>query len=81
MFPLPQIDFDNGVNLNIDQDLVLSCVDCFSKVAVAAATSESFGVLVTGNPDLKFGALPTAHLNIHKTMNMNGKTRVSLCEK
>lgn len=74
VFPLPQIDFDNGANLNIDQDLVLSCVDCLSKLAVAAATNESFGVLVTGDPDLKFGALPTAHLNIHKTMNMNGKT-------
>lgn len=73
VLPLPQIDFDNGVNLNIDQDLVLSCVDCLSKVAVAAVTNESFGVLVTGNPDLKLGALPTAHLNIHKTLNMNGK--------
>lgn len=74
VFPLPQIDFDNGANLNIDQDLVLSCVDCLSKLAVAAATNESFGVLITGDPDLKFGALPTAHLDIHKTMNMNGKS-------
>lgn len=73
VFPVPQIDFDNGANLNIDQDLDLSCVECLSKLAVAAATNESFGVLVTGDPDLKFGALPTAHLNIHKTMNMNGK--------
>jgi hypothetical protein len=72
VFPVPQIDFNNGANLKIDQDLDLSCVECLSKLAVAAATNQSFGVLVTGDPDLKFGALPTAHLNIHKTMNMNG---------
>lgn len=73
VFPVPQIDFNNGADLNIDQDLDLSCVECLSKLAVAAATNQSFGVLVTGDPDLKFGVLPTAQLNIHKTMNMNGK--------
>ncbi|KAF3386245.1 hypothetical protein F1880_000279 [Penicillium rolfsii] len=72
MFPIPEIDFHNGANLNIDHDLELSCVECLSKLAVAAATNQSFGVLVTGDPDLKFGALPTAHLKIHKTMEMNG---------
>jgi hypothetical protein len=73
MFRVPQINFNNGADLNIDQDLDLSCVECLSKLAVAAATNQSFGVLVTGDPDLKFGGLPTAHLNIHKTMDMNGK--------
>ncbi|CEJ56143.1 hypothetical protein PMG11_02364 [Penicillium brasilianum] len=72
VFPVPQIEFKNGADITLDQDLDLSCVNCLSKLAIAAATNESFGVLVTGDPDLKVGALPTAHLNIHKTMNMNG---------
>ncbi|KAJ5692873.1 hypothetical protein N7462_002296 [Penicillium macrosclerotiorum] len=72
VFPVPEIKFDNGADLNIDQDFDMSCVDCLSKVAVAAASNESFAILVTGKPDLTYGGLPTAHLNIHKTMNMNG---------
>lgn len=72
VFPVPTIDFSNGANLDIDQDLELSCVDCLAQLAVEAATNQSFGVLVTGTPDLKYGDLPTAHLNIHKMMNMDG---------
>ena len=72
VFPLPTIDFGNGASLDIDQDLELSCVDCLAQLAVEAATNQSFGVLVTGTPYLKYEALPTAHLNIHMMMNMNG---------
>lgn len=72
VFPVPQIEFSNGAKLNIDQDLDISCVDCLSQIAVLAATNKSYSVVATGTPDLKVGALPTAHLNIHKTINMNG---------
>ncbi|KAJ5099055.1 hypothetical protein N7532_006056 [Penicillium argentinense] len=72
VFPVPQIDFNGGATLDIDQDLDLSCVDCLADIAVKAATNKSFAVLATGHPDLKLGALPTAHLNIHKTLDMNG---------
>ncbi|KAJ5725025.1 uncharacterized protein N7483_006382 [Penicillium malachiteum] len=72
IFPVPEIKFGNGAYLNIDQDLDLSCVDCVSQLAVSAATNKSFSVLVKGKPNLKVGGLPTAHLNIHKTMKMNG---------
>jgi len=74
VFPVPEIKFDGGTTLDIDQDLDLSCVECLSQLAVSAATNKSFAVLVTGNSDLKLGALPTAHLNIHKMMNMNGRS-------
>ncbi|KAJ6031633.1 hypothetical protein N7540_002365 [Penicillium herquei] len=72
IFPVPEIKFGDGAYLNIDQDLDLSCVDCLSQLAVSAATNKSFSVLVEGKPNLKVGGLPTAHLNIHKTMKMNG---------
>lgn len=75
VFPVPEIQFSGGAQLNIDQDLDLSCVDCLSQLAIAAATNKSFSVLVKGNPNLKFGALPTAHLNIDKTIDMNGEIR------
>ncbi|OQE29181.1 hypothetical protein PENFLA_c004G09270 [Penicillium flavigenum] len=70
VFPVPNIAFDNGATLEIDQDLDLSCVDCLSQLASAAASNKSSSILVEGSPDLKFGALPTAHLDIHKTMNV-----------
>ncbi|KAJ6117063.1 hypothetical protein N7512_006788 [Penicillium capsulatum] len=73
VFPVPQIEFNNGATLDIDQDLDISCVDCLSRLAIAAATDQKFSVLVTGKPDLKFGALPTAHLDIHKAMHMDGR--------
>ncbi|KAI9924175.1 hypothetical protein MW887_007125 [Aspergillus wentii] len=72
VFPVPRIDFNGGATFDIDQDLDLACVDCLANIAVSAATDKSFAVLATGDPDLKFGALPTAHLNIHKILNMNG---------
>ncbi|KAJ5673691.1 hypothetical protein N7507_002818 [Penicillium longicatenatum] len=71
VFPLPGIDFSDGADLNIDQDLELTCVDCLSDMAAALATNHSISMVVKGHPDLKVGALPTAHLNIDKTMNMN----------
>lgn len=70
VFPVPNIAFGNRATLEIDQDLDLSCVDCLSQLASAAASNKSSSILVEGSPDLKFGALPTAHLNIHKTMNV-----------
>ncbi|CRG82754.1 hypothetical protein PISL3812_00100 [Talaromyces islandicus] len=72
VFPVPKIEFSGGAHLTIDQDLDISCIDCLSDIAVSAATNKSYSVVVTGHPDLKFGALPTAHLNIDKTMKMNG---------
>ncbi|KAJ5197982.1 uncharacterized protein N7498_007099 [Penicillium cinerascens] len=72
VFTMPTIDFGKGANLDIDQDLELSCVDCMSQLAVEAVTNHSFGVLITGTPYLKYEALPTAHLNIHMLMHMNG---------
>ncbi|GES65875.1 hypothetical protein ATEIFO6365_0012026700 [Aspergillus terreus] len=72
VFPVPQIDFDNGAEFNIDQELEISCVSCLSEMAAAAASNHEISVLVTGDPDLKYGALPTAHLDIHKTMKMQG---------
>ncbi|KAJ5237219.1 hypothetical protein N7489_007310 [Penicillium chrysogenum] len=70
VFPVPNIAFGNGATLEIDQDLDLSCVDCLSQLASAAASNKSSSILVEGSPDLKFGALPTARLNIHKIMNV-----------
>ena len=73
VFPLPEIKFSNGADLDIDQDLELTCVDCLSEMAAALATNNSISMLVKGRSDLKIGALPTAHLNIDKTMPMNGR--------
>ncbi|KAJ5226499.1 hypothetical protein N7468_007724 [Penicillium chermesinum] len=72
VFSVPEIEFSGSVELDIDQDLELLCVDCMSQLAIAAATNQSLSVLVRGTPDLKYGALPTAHLNIDKTIKMNG---------
>lgn len=73
VFPLPEIKFSNGADLDIDQDLELTCVDCLSEMAAALATNHSISMVVKGRSDLKIGALPTAHLNIDKTMPMNGR--------
>lgn len=73
VFPVPNIAFGNGATLEIDQDLDLSCVDCLSRLASAAGSNKNSSILIEGSPDLKFGALPTAHLNIHKIMNVGGK--------
>ncbi|KAJ5912278.1 hypothetical protein N7504_001161 [Penicillium tannophilum] len=69
--PLSEIKFSDGVDLKIDQDLELTCVDCLSEMAAALATNHSISMVVKGHPDLKIGVLPTAHLNIDKTMQMN----------
>ncbi|KAK6815289.1 hypothetical protein RU639_008917 [Aspergillus parasiticus] len=68
----PRIDFGNDASLEIDQDLDLSCVSCFSKLAEDAVRSEEISVLITGKPTLKVQALPTAHLDIHKTVTLPG---------
>lgn len=70
---MSEIKFSDGVDLKIDQDLELTCVDCLSEMAAALATNHSISMVVKGHPDLKIGVLPTAHLNIDKTMQMNGK--------
>lgn len=72
VFPVPRIEFDGGADLNIDQELEIACVSCLSEIAAAAASDKKLEMRVTGNPDLKFGALPTAHLNINKKMTMDG---------
>ncbi|KAJ5492922.1 hypothetical protein N7539_001668 [Penicillium diatomitis] len=72
VFPFPRIEFGYESTLNIDHDVDISCVECFSDLAVAAVTNENFGLLVTGHPGLKLGAFPTAHLDIHKLIQMKG---------
>ena len=68
----PRLDFDRGEStLDLDQDINLSCMECFSKLAAAAITGEKFEFLVTGRPELKLGAFPTAHLRIHKMVQMS----------
>ncbi|KAJ5164098.1 Protein of unknown function DUF3712 [Penicillium coprophilum] len=69
-FPVPDIAFGKHATLEIDQDMHLSCVDCMSRLATAAGSNRSSSILIEGSSDLKIGALPTAHLNIHKTMNV-----------
>jgi hypothetical protein len=77
-FPVPEIQFSNGASFDIDHDLDLSCVECLSSLATSAASSKNSSLLVEGAPDLKFGDLPTAHLNIHKVMNVNGECLLSI---
>jgi hypothetical protein len=77
VFPVPEIQFSNGASFDIDQDLDLSCVDCLSSLATSAASSKNSSLLVEGTPDLKLGGLPTAHLNVHKIMNVNGECLLS----
>ncbi|KAH8426249.1 DUF3712 domain-containing protein [Aspergillus melleus] len=72
-FPVPEIEFSNGATLDIDQDLHLSCVSCFSQLAASAVSSKEFGIVITGNPDLKVNGLPTAQLDIHKNMKMQAQ--------
>jgi hypothetical protein len=73
VFQVPNIAFGNGATLEIDQDLDLSCVDCLSRLASAAGSNKSSSILIEGSPDLEFGALPTAHLTIHKIMDVGGE--------
>ncbi|OGM45880.1 hypothetical protein ABOM_006048 [Aspergillus bombycis] len=72
VLPFPRIDFGNDARLEIDQDLDLSCVSCFSKLAEDAVRSDGISVKITGKPALKVQALPTAHLDIHKTVTLPG---------
>lgn len=71
VFPVPKFAFGNGATLEIDEDLNLSCVDCLSQLTSAAASYKSSSVLIKGSPELKYGALPTAHLSIHKIMHVS----------
>lgn len=79
IFPVPQIDFSDGATVEFDTDLDLTCVDCLSKIAISAATDESFAILAKANADLHLGGLPTAHLDIHKTMDMDGYNVTGMC--
>lgn len=79
---MPEIQFSNGASFDIDQDLNLSCVECLSSLATSAASSKNSSLLVEGTPDLKFGSLPTAHLNVRKIMNVNGECLLpTVCPK
>lgn len=71
-FPIPDIAFGGGKGFTIDQDLNISCVDCLSRVAAAAASDQEIKMLIKGDSNLKVGALPNAHLNIHKILTMQG---------
>ncbi|KAE8372011.1 hypothetical protein BDV26DRAFT_298257 [Aspergillus bertholletiae] len=72
VLPFPRIDFGNDAYLEIDQDLALSCITCFSKLAEDAVRSEEVLVYITGKPALKLQALPTAPLDIQKTVTLPG---------
>ncbi|KAJ5329852.1 hypothetical protein N7452_010242 [Penicillium brevicompactum] len=67
---VPQISFGNGAYLDISQDVELSCVDCMSKIATNAASNKSSSLLLEGASDLHLGGIPTAHVNIQKTMHV-----------
>ena len=70
---VPEIAFGNGATLDIDQDLELSCVNCMSQVATDAASNIGSSLLLEGASDLHLGRLPTAHLNIRKTMHVDSE--------
>ncbi|KAF9894017.1 hypothetical protein FE257_008989 [Aspergillus nanangensis] len=72
IFPVPRVNFAGGADFKIDQDMELLCPSCLSEIAKAAASNRDFSVVVTGDPWLKVGALPNAHLNINKKMTMDG---------
>lgn len=72
VFPVQEIEFGGDSDFTIDQDLNIACVDCLSRLAADAVREKEISVLVTGKPDLKVGGLPTAHLDVHKTMAMKG---------
>jgi hypothetical protein len=72
-FSVPEIAFGNGASLDIDQDLELSCVDCMSQIATNAASNISSSLLMEGASNLHLGGLPTAHLNIRKTMHVGSE--------
>ncbi|KGO67595.1 Protein of unknown function DUF3712 [Penicillium italicum] len=72
IFPVPRIAFGKGAVLDIDQDMDLSCVDCLSRLTSGFSSNKSSSILIEGSPDMKYGALPTAHLNIHKTVKVDG---------
>ncbi|BCR82762.1 DUF3712 domain-containing protein [Aspergillus chevalieri] len=72
VFPVQEIEFGGNSDFTIDQDLNIACVECLSRLAADAVAKKEISVLVTGKPDLKVGGLPTAHLDVHKTMAMKG---------
>lgn len=67
---MPQIAFGNGAYLDIDQDVELSCVDCMSEIATNAASNKSSSLLMEGASNLHLERIPTAHVNIRKTMHV-----------
>jgi hypothetical protein len=76
---LTAFNASNGATVEFDTDLDLTCIDCLSKIAVRAATDENFDIVATAHPDLKLSGLPTAHLDIHKTMSMDGYNVTGMC--
>lgn len=79
VFPVPQIDFSGGASVEFDTDLDLTCIDCLSKIAILAATDEDFKIQAKGDPTLKIGALPAYHLDIDKTLKMDGYNVTGMC--
>lgn len=73
---VPQIAFGNGASLDIDRDVELTCVDCMSQIATDAASNKNSSILMEGVSDLHLGGIPTAHLNIRKTMHVGSELHV-----
>lgn len=73
-FPVPDVTFGGKAAFAIDQTFNLSCVDCLSRLAAAAASDRNSKVLAEGQSTLKVGALPDAHLNLHKTLAVQGSS-------
>ncbi|KAE8355231.1 hypothetical protein BDV28DRAFT_163343 [Aspergillus coremiiformis] len=70
VFPFPRTDFGKTIHLELDQDITLSCVSCFSELAKEALRSNEVAVQVSGNPDLKIQGLPKYHLDIDKIVTL-----------
>lgn len=71
-FPVPDVTFGGGADLVIDQTFNLSCVDCLSRLAAAVTSNRAAKVLAEGQSILKVGALPDAHLKLHKILPVQG---------
>lgn len=76
-FPVPDISFGGSSSIMIDQTFNISCVECLSRVAAAAASDKESQVLATGESTLKVGALPDAHIKLHKKLPVEGASYIS----
>ncbi|KAL1851764.1 hypothetical protein Plec18170_006067, partial [Paecilomyces lecythidis] len=72
IFPVPEISFGGDLDFTINRNLTFDCIDCLSQLAASAASNKETYVVAKGDPYLKAGSLPKAHLNIDKTLPIKG---------